>query len=291
MRSMTGFGQASWQGGGRRFSVEVRSVNQRFLDVRLNLPREYQPWEDELRQLVVAVVERGKVDVAINRSGNTPGEVEVEINEPLARASVDGWRRLQRRLGLPGEIDVSCLIGRGEFIRVAERRRDPDADIPRVRRLLQAALRAFNQAREREGRALARDMKARVAHLFRLEQALQRRSTVLVPEYARRLADRVANLLAGQPLGEDRLLQEVALLAEKADVTEELVRLTSHLTRMNGFVRQRGPVGKSIDFLLQEIHREFNTIASKSADLEVTNLTLEARGEVEKLKEQTQNIE
>lgn len=291
MRSMTGFGQATWQGGGRRVVVEVRSVNQRFLDARLNLPREYQPWEEELRQLVVAAVERGKVDVSVNRSGSGSGEVEVEINEPLARATVEGWRRLQRRLRLAGEIDVASIVGRSEFVRVAERRRDPSAEIPRVRQLLRAALTDFNRARDREGRALGRDMTRRLAHLVRIERALRVRTAALVPEFARRLGERVANLLGGQPIAEERLLQEVAIIAEKADVTEELVRLGSHLARMGELLAQKGPVGKPLDFLLQEIHREFNTIASKSADLDVTNLTLEARAEVEKLKEQTQNVE
>lgn len=291
MRSMTGFGQATWEGGGRRLSVEVRSVNQRFLDVRFNLPREAQGWEEELRHSVAAAVQRGKVDVVVNRSGSSAGTFEVEFNEPLARSTVKAWRHLQRQLGLPGEVDLGFFAGRSEFVRVVERRRDPQADLPRVRSLLKVALRRFNQAREREGRALARDMLGRLGKLNRIELRLRKRTSVLVPELARRLSDRVAELLGDHKIGEERLLQEVALLAERADVTEELVRLRSHLDRLAQLLRQRGPAGKAIDFLLQEIHREVNTTASKSADLEVTNLTLEARSEIEKLKEQTQNVE
>ncbi len=291
MRSMTGFGQAAWQGGGRRITVEVRSVNQRHLDIRLSMPREYQACEDSLRQVVQGAVGRGKVDVAVNRTGTVPSEFDVEINEAVARAAVEGWRRLQRRLGLPGEIDVSMLLGRGEFVRVVERKRDADPDLPRVRRLLQAALKAFNQARDREGRALAKDMKARTAHLRRIERALRQRSAVLVPELAKRLTERVGALLGDQAVSPERLLQEIAVLAERSDVTEELVRLDSHLQRLAQLLDESGQIGKPIDFLLQEVHREFNTIASKSADLQVTNLTLDARAEVEKLREQTQNIE
>ncbi len=291
MRSMTGFGQASWQGDGRRIVVEARSLNQRSADARLNLPREYQPWETELRQLVIAAVARGKVDVNVSRSGSSPADFSVEIDEDLARASVDGWRRLQKRLRLPGEIDVSFLIGRNEFVRVVERRRDPSTDIPRVRRLLKAALEAMNREREREGRALAHDMRVRAKHLQKIERALQRRTETLRPELARRVAERVARLLGDQGISQERLAQEVALLAERADVTEELVRLRSHLQRLQGLLGQRRPVGKALDFLLQEIHREINTVGSKSADLGVTNLTLEAKGEIEKLREQAQNIE
>ena len=291
MRSMTGFGHARWQGKGRRLVVEVRSLNQRFLDVKLSLPRDCQAWESALRQLVTGAVARGKVEVSIHRSGNIGSDMTVEVNESLAKALLEGWRRLQRRLGVPGNIDLSLLLSKGEFVRLVERRLDPNADLPRVRQLLQAALVMFDRARQREGRALGRDMRARLARLRRIEGGLQRRTKVLVPELTRRLVGRVASLLGDQQISQERLLQEVALLAERSDVTEELVRLRSHLERLGEFLRQAGPVGKPIDFLLQEIHREINTIAAKSADLEVTGFTLEARGEVEKLREQAQNVE
>lgn len=290
MRSMTGFGQAAWQAGGRRLAVEVRSVNQRFLDVRLSLPREYQQFEESLRKVIQAAVERGKVDVSVNRSGSSASDYAVEVNEPMARAVVDGWRQLQTRLGLPGEIDVSMILGRGDFVRVVERR-DEEADLPRLQRLLEAALRAFNKAREREGKALARDMKERVANLRRIERSVSRRTAQLVPELQRRLSERINGLLADQKISPERLAQEAAVLAERADVTEELVRLGSHLERLMALLGDKGSIGKPVDFLLQEVHREFNTIASKSADLEVTNSTLTARAEIEKLREQVQNVE
>jgi len=291
MRSMTGFGQAIWQGGGRRIAVEVRSVNQRFLDVRIGLPRECQHWEEPLKQAARGAAARGKVEVGVHLSGTASGNVAVEINEPLARAWLEGCRRLQRRLGVKGEIDIGRLIERGDFVRLVERGDGADSDLPRVRRLLKTALAVWNRARTREGQALARDMRARLSHLRRIERALRLRSKKLVPELSRRLAERVNKLLANQKVSEDRLLQETALAAERSDVTEELVRLASHLDRFADLLRGKGPVGKAMDFLLQEMHREINTIASKSADLEVTNLTLEARGEIEKLREQVQNVE
>jgi uncharacterized protein (TIGR00255 family) len=291
MRSMTGFGQASWEGGGRRINVEVRSVNQRFLDVRVSLPREWQGWEAELRQVVQDEVARGKVDVAVTRAGSEAGELQVEINEELARAVVEGWKRLQKRLGLPGEIDMAALLARGEFVRVVERRADTGPDLARARQLVKTATQKLNRAREQEGQALARDMRERVQKLRRVASALRRRTKELVPELSHRLRERVNTLLQTRTVSEERLLQEVALLAERSDVTEEIVRLESHLDRLRDLLRSSGAVGKPIDFLLQEIHREINTIASKSADLKVTDLTLEARGEVEKLREQVQNVE
>src|SRR5215470_5459892 len=173
MRSMTGFGQASWQGGGRRLSVEVRSVNQRFLDVKLALPRECQAWEAPLRDLVSGVAERGKVEVTVFRAGSTADDFSVEVNEPMARAALAGWQSLQRKLQLPGTIDIATLMGRGsDLVRVVERRADANADLPRVRALLAAALKDFNRAREREGKALAKDMAGRLKTLRRLHGAL-----------------------------------------------------------------------------------------------------------------------
>lgn len=291
MRSMTGFGQASWEGEGRRLSVEVRSVNQRFLDVKLSLPRDCQAWEPALRELVSGVAERGKVEVTVFRSGSTTDDFTVEVNAPMARAALAGWRSLQKTLKLPGTIDVGLLMARGgDFVRVVERRAEAGADLPRVQQLVAAALKDFNRARDREGKALHADMRARLKALQRIQASLRKRATALVPELAARLQSRLTELL-GRAVGEDRLAQEAALLADRSDVTEELVRLDSHLTRLGELLAQTGSVGKAIDFLIQEIHREVNTIASKSADLEVTNLALAAKGEIEKLREQVQNVE
>jgi len=288
---MTGYGQAHWRRGGRAVTVEIRAVNQRFLEVKLNMPREYLQWEADLRALVQAHVVRGKVDVSIARGGGNGAEISVEPNVPLAKAYVAAWRALQRAAHLPGTIDLAMLQGRTELLRIVERRNDAAAEIGAVRATVRRALRAFTMEREREGRALGRDMTARVRGLRQLQGRLDRRTGELKPELAARLRQRVAALLEGTEIKEERLLQEVALLADRSDVTEELVRLRSHLDALAGLLRGREPAGKKLDFLLQEVHREFNTIASKSADLEITNLTLEARSEIEKLREQAQNLE
>jgi len=291
MRSMTGYGQANWQRGGRTLGVEIRSVNQRFLEVRLNLPREYSPWEAELRSLVQENVSRGKVDVALNRGGAANTVVSVEANTALAKAYVAAWRDLQRDLGLKHEPDLTPLLGRAEMFRVVERRAESEDEIDIAKSTLLRAIQAFNRDREREGKALGADIAARARRLLTLQQAISKRVAVLKPEYASRLRQRVAALLAGNPVSEERLLQEVTLVVERSDVTEELVRLESHLKALAQLPRSKEPSGKRFDFLLQEIHREFNTIASKSADLDVTNHTIEARGEIEKLREQVQNVE
>lgn len=291
MRSMTGYGHAEWKRGGRSLTVDIRSVNQRFLEVRFNMPREYQPWENELRAVVQTHVARGKVDVAVNSGGNAASQLAVEPNIELARAYVDGWRQLQKTLKLPGTIDISLLQGRSELVRIVERRGDPGEEMETVRKTIERALRAFNRDREREGTALAKDMLARVKHLTSLQRQISKIVASLKSRTATKLQQRITSLLEGRELKEERLMQEVAFLAERSDVTEELVRLASHLDALDKLLRGREPAGKKLDFLLQEVHREFNTVASKSADLSVTKRTVEARGEIEKLREQVQNVE
>ncbi len=288
---MTGYGHAEWKHGGRTLTVDVRSVNQRFLEVRFNMPREYLTWENELRAVVQDNVSRGKVDVAVGGGGNNSAQLAVEPNVDLARAYVQGWRELQKALKLPGTIDISLLQGRSELVRIVERRGDPGEEIAIVRQTLERALQAFNRDRDREGKALTKDMLGRVSHLKRLQKQTYKEAAALKARAATKLRQRVTALLEGRELKEERLYQEVAFLAERSDVTEELVRLASHLDQLEKLLRGDEPAGKRLDFLLQEVHREFNTIASKSADLDVTQRTLEARGEIEKLREQAQNVE
>ena len=292
MKSMTGYGQARSQSANRSLPVEVRAVNQRFLEVKIKLPRALLAWERELRAAVQECAARGKIEVSIGRAGAAAEAVVVEPNLDLARAYIDGWQRVQDALGLGGTIDLSWLQSRaGEIMRVVEAPADPDGDLAVVRDTLGRALAAFDAERQREGKALARDMKARVRQLQKLHKQIAARVAKLKPVLLERLQQRVRDLLDGREISEERLLQEVALVADRGDVTEELVRLGSHLEALVGHIAADGPVGKKIDFLLQETHREFNTIAAKSNDLDVTNATLEARAEIEKLREQVQNIE
>ncbi len=291
MRSMTGYGQSTQRSGARSLSVEIRSVNQRFLEAKFNMPREFFPWEAELRGIVQDQVGRGKVDINISRGGNGASESSVEINLDLARSYVECWRKLQRTLKLPGAIDVSMLVGRAELVRVVERKSDAEAEIALVRDTLKRALAAFNRDREREGKALGKDVAQRAKRLQHLRGLIAKRVAGLGPVFAERIRTRVRALLEGREISEDKLLQEVALVVDRGDVTEELVRLDSHLAALAQIPKSTESTGKRFDFLLQEVHREFNTIAAKSADLEVTNHSIEARTEIEKLREQAQNVE
>jgi uncharacterized protein (TIGR00255 family) len=204
---MTGFGQAAWQGDGCKISVEIRSVNQRFLETRFNMPREYAAFEAEFRQTVQAAVARGKVDVNINRSGTLAGDFAVEVNTALARAYVDAWRQLQLALGLSGEVDQQVLLARPDLVRIVERRAEPANELQHVRGVLQQALRAFDREREREGRVLARDMKQRAQQLRKLARRVRARVAAAAPETAARLRQRAQTLLSGATVDEERLAQ------------------------------------------------------------------------------------
>jgi uncharacterized protein (TIGR00255 family) len=215
----------------------------------------------------------------------------VGVRQELARAYVDAARELSRTLRLGGEVTIADVLRLPELFEVAERTSDPAAELPATRRALAGALRAFDAERRREGAALARDMRTRVAGLGRTASAIARRVPQAEAAIRAALAERLERLAGPTGLDPARAAHEVALAAERGDVTEELVRLRSHLTALGAALRGGGPVGKRVEFLLQEVHRELNTTGSKSADLAIAELVLGARGEVEKLREQVQNVE
>lgn len=293
MRSMTGFGSGRARVGGPsggEITVEVRSVNQRFLDVKLSLPREYAFFEEEIRRRLQDRVARGRVEVSVSRSRRKAGPLEVEVNEPLARAYVKAFERLRKRLRLSGDVDLSFLQGRSDVVRVREPENRPEQERPALRRALGAALRQHDEARRREGRALGREVNRRVRRLRQLTGSMTSRARAVVPQARRELRQKMKDLLQDR-LDETRLAQEAAFLAERSDVTEELVRLASHLEGLEALLRGGGVLGRRFEFLLQEVQREVNTTAAKATDLRLTRLAVDAKGEVEKLREQIQNVE
>jgi uncharacterized protein (TIGR00255 family) len=292
MQSMTGFGAASAEVPGARIAVEVRGVNQRHLDIRIAGPREYAAWESELRERVRIHVARGRVDVTIMR---TPlagrRQYRVAAREELAVAYVGAARALARRLRLPGEVGLADVLRLPELFEVVERPPDPRTELPGLRRALAAAMRAFRRERGREGRHVQQDMRRRAATLAALAGRIRHHLPQLQRALRRRMEERVVRLAAGAEVDPGRLAQELASLADRGDVTEELVRLEGHLAALATALRGRAPAGKQIEFLLQEILRELNTTGAKAGDVQTSAWVLEAKGEVEKLREQVQNVE
>ncbi len=290
MKSMTGYGSADGPAGRANLFIEVRSVNQRFLDVKLSAPREYGPWEAELRRRVGAAVSRGRVDVYVGRQSGTRKAI-VKVDREAAAAWIGAWRKLKREFGLEGELDLSLLQGRSEIFHTTERTRPLAAELRQLKGLLDEALADHSRQREREGAHLCRDMKRSLRALRTITGKTARRVSGHAARRRRRLETRVRELVGKDGIDRSRLVQEAAVLADRADVNEEIVRLGSHIEALEDLLVGAGPAGKRIDFVLQEVNRELNTVASKADDLAVTNLMVDAKAEVERLREQAQNLE
>ena len=286
---MTGYGVATGHAGSVALSVEVRSVNQRFLDLKVSGPREYLPFESALRRRVAEVVERGRVEVSITRqSSRRSGRVKLQTD--AADAYWQALGRLAKRYDIGHDADLALLAAQPGVFESVEEPGRVDAEMEVVRTLLDRALRAHDRERKREGRDLLRDMRARLGNLAKIRRALRRLAAKQAVRLRQRLEKRLGKLLAGD-VDPVRLVQEAAILADRADVNEELVRLDSHADALGATLREDGPIGKRIEFLLQEVLRELNTIAPKSTDVAMTTLVVDGKGEVEKLKEQAQNAE
>jgi uncharacterized protein (TIGR00255 family) len=287
---MTGYGAAAGHAGSCRLTVEVRSVNQRFLDLKLNVPREYGPFEGELRRVISTAIERGRVEVHVSRT-LPPRSAGLALQKDVAAAYVKGWKQLQKEFGLKGSLDLSLFASRGDLFAAAEPAADVAAEVAEVEKLLAKALAAHRKEREREGAHLRRDMTERIRRLRATLKSLEKAAAAVAPRLKAKLEKRLAELLGGSAMDPARLVQETAVLADRCDVTEELVRLGSHIAALDDLVRSDEPVAKRIDFVLQEVNRELNTIGSKASDLEVTNLVVGGKADVEKIREQTQNVE
>lgn len=290
VRSMTGFGAAGVAITGGRLTIELRSVNQRFLDVRVTAPREYAPWEATCREIVGKHVARGRVEVYVGRNAPARGQTRIVVNVQAARDYAAAWTRVAAEVGIKGSLDLGLLRG-AEIFETVETPRDLRKEFPLATRALTAALAILDTARRREGRNLQRDMQARVARLLTIERAIRAHAATVAGELQTKVHDRLQGILKASTVDPARVAQEVAYLAERSDVTEELVRLRSHLAELRKLLATGGPCGKQIEFLLQETHREINTIGSKVNQLEITRLVVEAKGEVERLREQVQNVE
>ncbi len=290
IRSMTGFGAGHGAAGGEELDVEIRSVNHKFCEVKVRLPRELAALEIEIAKAVKERLARGGVEVAVRRPGPGAGlapRVDVALAESYARA----FHEIQARLGLPGAVTLADVLAADGVVRLEERSVSPEAAREALRRALGAALDALSEMRAREGEALARDLAARLD----LIEASVARVEILVPQvvehHRARLAERVLELTRGIALDPARLAQEVALLADRTDVTEEMTRLRSHLAQARALLGLAEPAGRKLDFLVQEMHREVNTIGSKAQSAEIAAIVVAMKAEVERMREQVQNVE
>lgn len=291
MRSMTGFGTAAADTAWGRINVELRSLNHRFTEVLVRLPRDLAPLEDRVRALVQRGIQRGRVEVTVSRENQGGRSRAVRADLALAREYQAATRQLKRALRLRGEVTLQQVLAFPEVVRLEETREDAETLWADLEKVVGAALDGLLRMRTEEGGRLAADTRERLDRVEALQGQVLERSQQVVGEYTVRLRQRLAELLGEVPLDEARLAAELALFAERSDITEELTRLRSHLSQFRETMTGEGAVGRKLEFLLQEMGRETNTIGAKANDLEISRAVIAVKSELESLREQVQNVE
>ena len=290
MQSMTGYGRCQIERDGREMTVEVKSVNHRFLDISYRLARHLTFLDDALRKGVSARLSRGHVDVFVNYENHRADAREVRVDTALAVAYQSALRELSQALQMEGQISVQDYARLPDVLTVQEKEEDQQAVRELFEEALNGALDALIDMRAQEGEHMCADILEKVGSIEALQAQIALRAPGVVVDYRDRLRERLSALNEGE-LDEARLLTEIALFADRAAIDEELVRLLSHTAQIRATVRMNEPVGRRLDFLVQELNREVNTIGSKAMDADIAQCVVQAKGEIEKLREQVQNIE
>jgi len=293
IKSMTGFGRGESGDEKAPFEVEIRGVNHRFLEVRFRLPPELSARETELRSRVSARARRGRVEVSVNRGAGKEPEASVSVNRELVARYLEAARAVAAEFKIPGKLSLESILGLPGAIRMElPREVAGERENSALLRALDLALETFEAARVAEGARLRQDL---ISHLEAIQADLEgiaRISEEVTRDYEEKIRRKLRSLLESAPLDEGRLMQEAAYLATRSDITEEVVRLQAHLRQARQTLdTPDGPVGKSLDFLVQEMHRETNTIGAKAESLAIAQAVLRVKGEVEKVREQVQNLE
>ena len=291
VKSMTGYGRAVETVNGREFTVEVRSVNNRYLDCTVKLPRGLSFGEDAVKQAVKATISRGKVDVFVSVRSEGAQDTAVSLNKPMVEGYLAALKQLQADYGVTGEVTVSMLSGLPDVFLLDKPQVDEQQLLADFLSVAEKALASFDAMRTTEGATLAEDLRSRGETILSLVSQVEAGSPQTVADYRARLEAKLQEVLANTSIDESRILTEAAIFADKVAVDEETVRLRSHLSQMNTMLASDGPIGRKLDFLLQEMNREANTIGSKCSDVRLARVVVEIKAELEKIREQTQNIE
>ena len=289
--SMTGYGRAQALLNGRDITVEIRSVNSRYFEYSSRLPRSCAFLDDRLKKLVNSRVSRGKVELGLQLQVVSAQDVTVQPDLPLAKSYAQALAALSGELGLAGEVSVAMIARMPDVLCVRHAQPDEEALWADVAAVAGSALENFVAMRAAEGQKLAGDVLGRLKTIERLVAGIEADSAGRVEAYTKRLYDRLAELLEDRNIDQARLLTEAAIFADKTAVDEETVRLRSHIAQYRQILAGEGPVGRKLDFLTQELNREANTIGSKCQDLAITRLVVDAKAEIEKIREQIQNLE
>ena len=291
IKSMTGYGRAVQTVNGREFTVEVRSVNNRYLDCNVKLPRMVSFAEDAVKQAVKNAISRGKVDVYITIKSEAEADTKITLNASIVEGYLSAMRQMVDTYGVKDDISVSTLSRLPEIFTVEKPEVDEEQLKADLLQVVAAALEGYNTFRAAEGAALDADLRSRGNTILELVAQVEAGNAQTVIDYRTKLYNKLKEVLSNTSIDESRILTEAAIFADKVAVDEETVRLRSHLQQMNSMLSGGGAIGRKLDFLLQEMNREANTIGSKCTDVRLARIVVDIKAELEKIREQTQNIE
>ena len=291
IKSMTGYGRAVETVNGREFTVELRSVNNRYLDGSVRLPRILSFGEETVKQAVKASVSRGKVDVFISVRSECGDEVQVTLNESVLKEYLAAMHRMVEEFGVRDDIQVSTVSRLPEVFQLEKPQVDEEQLLADLMAVVQKALDSYDEMRSTEGKALEQDLRSRGQTILGYVSLVEQGNAQTVIDYRTRLENKLREVLENTAIDESRILTEAAIFADKVAVDEETVRLRSHIAQMNSMLTGGGAIGRKLDFLLQEMNREANTIGSKCTDVNLARIVVDIKAELEKIREQTQNIE
>ena len=291
IKSMTGYGSAKGTVEGLQITVELKSVNNRYLDASVRLPRSFLFAEDAVKSAVQKHISRGKVDVFVSVDASEAGEMNVKVNEPLLRGYLDAIRHIAEEYSLPNDATALAVSRFPDVLTVEKKDLDADAISAGILEITECALNDFDAMRQREGQKLRDDVLNRLGTIEALVTAVEKASPETVSAYRARLEAKMAEVLGTAGIDENRILAEAAIFADHIAVDEETVRLRSHMSQLKTMVNGNSPTGRKIDFLIQEFNREANTIGSKCQNSDIAHTVVDLKSEIEKIREQIQNIE
>ena len=291
IKSMTGYGSAKGLVDGLEISVELKSVNNRYLDASVRLPRSFLFAEEMIKSRVQSHISRGKVDVFVSVDSSQAGDMAVKVNEGLLKGYLDAIGHIAEEYGLPNDLTAQSLSRFPDVLTVEKRELDAEAISADMGEIVERALQDFDAMRLREGEKLRDDVLARLETIRSLVETVEAKAPETVADYRRRLEQKMAEVLGSTGIDENRILAEAAIFADHIAVDEETVRLRSHMSQLRSMINGNSPTGRKIDFLIQEFNREANTIGSKCQNSQIAHVVVDLKSEIEKIREQIQNIE
>ena len=291
LKSMTAYGRSEAVKGNIELIVEMKSVNSRYREIFLRLPQGLQPLEDRIKSMITSVLRRGRIEVSVQTKNNGENTLRLELNRPLIKAYISIFDELRKELGTEEPINSSLFAQLRDAILFKQDDADTEELWPGLKEVISEALLSLEDMRVNEGKVLEEDFTARLNKIESYINAIEEQREKTVENCLDNFRKKIRKLIKDVEITEDRLMQEVAFMAERSDITEELVRTRSHLVQFRNYMKQDDVIGRRLEFLLQEVHREVNTIGSKAADSFISQRTVEIKAELEKLREQVQNVE